>query len=256
VLIHDTDFELNDASQVEAKERTIKRQLELLRADRVRCVHFTRELLAAEAPAKRLFLHFLKSPVEFVKHPEHQYIASVRLQHNRLDGPPAKQRAVGTSESSALGTATDCTMAINCIGYRAQHLESLPFDHANGVVPNIAGRIVAARSEHTSFLPGLYVSGWLKRGPTGIIGTNIWDASETVVAIAEDAQNQRLHEQHTSKGGVDALELDELRTHTLIDYQAWKRLDHYELERGKAEHKARSKVQDIGEMIRIAIGNT
>eukprot|EP00268_Persea_americana_P038081 TRINITY_DN3773_c0_g1_i14.p1 TRINITY_DN3773_c0_g1~~TRINITY_DN3773_c0_g1_i14.p1 ORF type:complete len:110 (+),score=18.96 TRINITY_DN3773_c0_g1_i14:4879-5208(+) len=76
-------------------------------------------------------------------------------------------------------------MVLKSIGYKSVPVNGLPFDHQKGGVPNIQGRVLSDKSEHAILEKGLYVTGWLKRGPTGIIGTNLFCAEETVSSPCE-----------------------------------------------------------------------
>ncbi len=99
----------------------------------------------------------------------------------RLEGPPNRQRAVPTGATETLPAG----LVLRSIGYQSVGVPGLPFDEARSVVRNAAGRV---HGEDGTVLPGLYVAGWLKRGPSGIIGTNIPDARETVGCLLEDLQ--------------------------------------------------------------------
>ncbi len=94
------------------------------------------------------------------------------LTRNRLEGPPFAQIARPTGKSVELA----CGLVFRSIGYRGVAIPGLPFDSAHGTVPHVGGRVL----EGTAAVPGLYVTGWLKRGPTGIIGTNRADSVETI----------------------------------------------------------------------------
>jgi ferredoxin/flavodoxin---NADP+ reductase len=100
------------------------------------------------------------------------------LTRNRLEGPPFAQVARPTDELLEL----DCGLVFRSIGYRGVPICGLPFNQSLGTVPHAGGRVL----EGAAALPGLYVTGWLKRGPTGIIGTNRADSAETVASLLAD----------------------------------------------------------------------
>lgn len=116
-------------------------------------------------------------------------VGAVRFEVTQLEGEAGRQRAVGTGVFEDL----PCGLVLRSIGYRSVPLPGVPFDHERAVVRQQAGRVEG--------VPALYCAGWLKRGPTGIIGTNVDDARETVQSILEDAHSGVFHD----SGLVDAL---------------------------------------------------
>ena len=122
---------------------------------------------------------FLVSPVEVVG--EGGRVTGVRIERNRLvareDG---YMRAVGTGETEVV----PCGMVIRSVGYRGMPLPGVPFDEKRGIVPNEGGRVV--RGVGGAAVPGEYVVGWAKRGPSGVIGTNKADAAATAALMCED----------------------------------------------------------------------
>jgi ferredoxin/flavodoxin---NADP+ reductase len=130
---------------------------------------------AAGAPARELRLRFWLRPVEIEKSAEGT-VGGLRLERTRLteDG-----EFEGTGEFETL----DVQMVLRSVGYQSVPLPGVPFDPKSHTVPNAAGRVLSETGEP---LPGEYVAGWLKRGPTGVIGTNKADAAETVQALLAD----------------------------------------------------------------------
>ena len=143
------------------------------------------------------------------------------------------------------------------IGYRARPLPGLDgdsFDYRKGVVNNVHGKILGSNvPEH-----GLYSSGWLKRGPSGIIGTNIADARDTVASLMFDLEHGRIgnHEVESQKKGRRGLlsMLDE-RNVTVIDWTAYQRIDAAEKSRKRNEGQPREKIVSVKEMILVATKN-
>lgn len=142
-------------------------------------------------PHRTLHLHFLKSPerLDAASSPSDSAASTVRvgtmtLQHNTLERDDrGQQRAVAAPNIPHKTLPADLVIA--SVGYRAVPLAGVPFDAARGTVPHIMGRVVWEAGS-TELVPGLYVSGWLKRGAQGIIGTNLVDSHETAIAVAED----------------------------------------------------------------------
>lgn len=164
----------------------------------MRFVSVSSELLSStsspsSSPVKQVHLRFLLNPIRF----EADSTNPTRLGHvvcerTRLEGEPGQQKAVGTGELESL----PAQLALVSIGYRGVPVPGLKFDNRRGVVVHERGRIDGPSSSSLSSLSvaagdvhgqgGLYASGWLKRGPSGIIGTNIPDAKETVATIVGD----------------------------------------------------------------------
>lgn len=100
----------------------------------------------------------------------------------------------------------------------------------------------------SSVIPGLYVCGWLKRGPTGIIGTNLTDAEETAHSISQD----HAHLQQSTAGRLGLQQLLQQRGVSVIDYAGWERLNNYELQQGRSEGSIRVKCVSLADMLRAA----
>lgn len=164
-------------------------------------------------------------------------VHSVTLATCRLEGGPFEQRARPTAERSELR----CGIVFRCVGFRASALPGLPFDAARGIVPNRQGRVLDGGVP----VPGLYATGWIKRGASGVIGTNRADSGETVRALLEDLPALR-------ERALDAAPLDGLLARSgrrTVDYAGWLRLDALEVARGKPLGKPREKFTDVGEML-------
>ena len=165
------------------------------------------------------------------------------LTRTRLEGPPFVQVARPTDEPVEL----DCGLVFRSIGYRSVPIPGLPFDDTLGTVPHTGGRVRAGAVT----LPGLYVSGWLKRGPTGIIGTNRADSVETVESLLADLSKGCDQEK---RGAETVGELLERRGVRVFDYQNWSMLDTAEISRGKPKGKPREKFTRIDEMLAASAG--
>jgi ferredoxin--NADP+ reductase len=167
------------------------------------------------------------------------------LTRNRLEGPPFAQVAQPTDEQIEL----PCGLVFRSIGYRAAPIAGLPFDMSRGTVPHAGGRVL----DGAATLQGLYVTGWLKRGATGVIGTNRGDSVETVQGLL--AELPRDGEQE--KRGAESLRtLLERRSVRVLDYQSWLRIDSAEIDRGKPKGKPREKFTRIHEMLAFSSAET
>jgi ferredoxin--NADP+ reductase len=127
----------------------------------------------------------------------------------------------------------------------------LPFDAARGTVPNIGGRVVDPAYDDRP-LPGVYVAGWIKRGPTGVIGTNRYCAAETVEAILADHLNARLPQPRRT--GDDLATIVESRRPDAFGVDGWKRIDRHERTEGRRRGRARSKLVEVDAMLTVARG--
>jgi ferredoxin/flavodoxin---NADP+ reductase len=198
---------------------------------------------AGEDWERRIVLRFLLSPVEILAG-EDGRVGAVRLARNELvAASDGSLRAQPTGELETI----EAGLVLRAIGYRGVPLAGVPFDEHRGVIPCEGGRVVGDGGR----CPGEYVVGWIKRGPTGVIGTNKRDAQETVDAIFEDMAAGLLPEPPAPDPG----ELEEtLRTRQpkLVSYAGWSEIDRHERERGEPAGRPRVKLTRIEEMLRVA----
>jgi len=179
---------------------------------------------AAREPSgkpKRLVLRFLQSPVALLGDDR---VEAVELVHNRLEADESGAlRAVATDEHETLPAG----IVFRSVGYRGVELPGVPFDERSGTIPNDRGRVA----------PGVYVAGWIKRGPSGVIGTNKKDAAETAELMLEDLRA-------APRKGRGAEEIDAFllgRNIRLVLYPGWTSID--ELERAAGEKLGRPRVK-------------
>jgi len=186
---------------------------------------------------KRFFVRFFQSPKELRGKGKLQTLV---LERNRLVGEPGKQKARGTGETWAMG----CGALFRSVGYRGVELPGIPFDPDRGIFPNVDGRI--ARDGEA--LGGLYAVGWIKRGPSGVIGTNKPDSIATVKNLLSDLSVIQPCANPNSDAVRDLLANKNVM---VVGYDEWKKIDAAEVERGKAEGKPREKFVTIDEMIDV-----
>ena len=129
-----------------------------------------------------------------------------------------------------------CGLVLRSVGYHGTPLPGLPFDESAGTIPNRGGRVLREDGEP---LAGVYCAGWIKRGPTGVIGTNKKDATETVGLLLEDVHAGRLAPKGVSAAAVDALLAE--RSVRPVVYAGWLSID--ELERAAGEERGRPRVK-------------
>ncbi len=186
---------------------------------------------------KQCHIRFLRSPIE-VRGAER--VESVVLERNALDGEPFNLYARGTGEKEEL----PCGLVFRSVGYRGIAIAGVPFDEKRGVIPNVQGRIV----ESGSPIPGLYAAGWIKRGPSGIIGTNKPDSAETVKALLEDMPFLPPCPRRDSAGMARLLAERGVRAVTYADWQA---IDAVEVARGQTAGKPREKFTRLAEFLAV-----
>ncbi|KAK9830361.1 hypothetical protein WJX72_011281 [[Myrmecia] bisecta] len=198
---------------------------------------------------RHLHLHFLRTPAGILGD-EEGGVSGLRLEQNELQVGQTGlgQRAVGTGRFEEL----KADLVLESIGYRSVPLDGVPFDQDAGIVPNELGRVLGGSSGSQPYERGLYVSGWVKRGPTGIIGTNLVDAGITVECIVEDAMASALPTVPANDCGAQAL-VAAIQDHgkQVVSFADWQKIDAAEVERGKAVGKPREKFTDVDEMLAV-----
>jgi ferredoxin--NADP+ reductase len=206
----------------------------------------------ADRDGRTIELRFFTSPVEILGDGR---VEAVRVERNRLEpGPDGRMRAVGTGETEVV----ECGLVLRSIGYKGTGLDGLPFDEAGGVIPNDHGRVVEPDSGQQ--VPGQYVVGWIKRGPSGVIGTNKKDAQDTVDALLADVAEGRIPEpgidpdtpgrEADEVSGIEAL-LEE-RAPDFVSFDAWREIDRAEVARGEPQGRPRVKFTTLEEMLEAA----
>jgi ferredoxin--NADP+ reductase len=173
-------------------------------------------------------------------------VRALRLVRNRLeDDGRGGARAVATDRTEELPV----DLVFRSVGYRGMPVPGLPFDERGGTVPHDRGRVVSAGAP----LPGVYVSGWIKRGPSGVIGTNKPDAAETVESILADAAAGVLPDP-TGGDGTAVEALVRSRQPCVVAYDDWTRIDAAEVARGAGCGRPRVKCTTVEEYLAAARG--
>jgi ferredoxin/flavodoxin---NADP+ reductase len=140
-----------------------------------------------------------------------------------------------------------CGLVLRSVGYRAVPLPDVPFEERRFVLPNERGRVLTPDGDP---LPGVYAVGWIKRGPTGILGTNKRDAEETVSCLVEDLGARTLTPPASGAEEIDALLAE--RCPGLVTVEGWRAIDGQELERGRSEQRPRVKLASRDELLDAA----
>jgi len=190
---------------------------------------------------KRVELRFLRTPLEIQGDGRVERIVAAV---NRLEvDESGAVRARATDETETI----ECGMVLRSIGYLGTGIDGVPYDAAAGVIPNERGRVTGDGSKPH---PGHYVVGWIKRGPTGVIGTNKKDAQETIETLLEDAAAGTLPERDAGADALPALLAG--RGVDFIEYDGWQEIDALEQERGAAAGRPRIKLTAFEELLAAA----
>ena len=210
---------------------SVRRNLEMLRE------------LAARRPvgrSHRIELRFCRSPVEILGDGDDGRVEGLRVVRNRLDDG----RAVPTGEEEVI----PCGLVIRAIGYRGRPLPGVPFDERRGLIRNDGGRVC---EEDGTPRTGEYAVGWIKRGPSGVIGTNKKCASDTVAQLLDDLHAGRLPE--PAAPGGDAVEAWlRARVPGLVTWSGWQAIDEHEQGLGAPHGRPRVKLVRVPEMLAVA----
>jgi ferredoxin/flavodoxin---NADP+ reductase len=207
------------------------------------------EEYARRSPAgrpRRIELRFLRTPLEVIGDGPEGRVCGLRVGRNRIE--PDADGALHAVPTGAEETI-ECGLVLRSIGYRGRPLPGVPFDERRGVIRNDGGRVTGSDG---SPLPGEYVVGWIKRGPSGVIGTNKKDATDTVAKLFEDAQAARLNRPAEGEADGDGVERWlRSRVPALVTWDGWKSIDAHEVARGEPQGRPRVKLVRVPEMLAL-----
>ena len=229
-VVDSSTLQLNEASQKELESpegRTNVKNFEVFK-------DFANRDLTKKN--RSCFFRFLEGPIELMGT---ERLEGILLAKNSLIGDPFKQRAEKTGET----VEQKCGILFRSIGYNGIPIEGVPFDEKEGIFPNDKGRLL----DNGSVVNGVYVTGWIKRGPSGIIGTNKPDSAETVNCLLEDIEKID-GEKPGNSGIMKILSEKQIRS---VNYDGWKKIDEAEVKRGEPKGKPREKFTRIEEMLDI-----
>jgi len=230
VLVDPAELELDAASEAElaAASNLVQRNVELLREFATR---------SPSGKPRSVRLRFRASPVAILGE---ERVEGIEIAHNRLEPDASGSvRAVATDEREVI----PCGIVFRSVGYHGVGLPGAPFDTASGTMPNAGGRVL---DEGGQPIAGVYCAGWIKRGPTGVIGTNKKDATETVDLLLEDARAGRLASGQAD-GTIDALLAS--RGVEVVTYAGWEAIDALERARGEEQGRPRVKLCTWDELL-------
>ena len=245
MVIDERDFAFDDPYV----EETLLKNKQVVVISRImnawRDVQREREAAAGEGaqtaeggrPTRRLHLHFWSKPVEVVT--EDGRVAGLKIERTRPDGEGG---IIDTGEFEIVPVQS----LYRAVGYYGSPVDEIPFDSVAGVIPNVQGRVLSADNAP---LPGVYATGWIKRGPIGLIGHTKSDAMETIECLIED-RNTWWQPEATETGAIPALLTERGVEYTTIE--GWQRIDEHERALGEAQGRERVKVVPRDEMTRIS----
>lgn len=186
---------------------------------------------------KRIFFRFLLSPIKIRGTAR---VQELLLGRNELYGPSGNRQVRSTGETERLA----CGLVFRSIGYRGVALPGVPFNDRHGVIPNENGRV----TENGKPVPGLYAAGWIKRGPSGVIGTNKPCSNETVGKLLEDMPGLVPCEHPNTDPVLELLRARGARPVSMAD---WRIIDAAEILRGQAVRKPRERFATVHEMLAL-----
>jgi ferredoxin/flavodoxin---NADP+ reductase len=234
VVVDPAELELDAASAAELETATplVRRNFDVLRD------------FASREPGgkvRSIRLRFRVSPVAILGDEE---VEGVEVVSNRLEADAnGRVRAIPSDGREIIPAG----IVFRSVGYHGVRLAGTPFDERTGTMPNEGGRVL---DESGEVVPGVYCAGWIKRGPTGVIGTNKKDATETIDLLLDDAREGRLSQAGVS--GIDDLLAE--RDAEVVTYDGWKAIDELERARGAEHGRPRVKLCTWDELLAVGHG--
>ncbi|MBN1202640.1 MAG: FAD/NAD(P)-binding protein [Anaerolineae bacterium] len=234
VIVAPQELELDPLSRAyiqSGEDRAAQRNIEIL-------TDYSRQ--PPSGKPRRIIMRFLRSPVEIIGSERVEAIKVVANELYKREDGSLRPRPTGQTEVIPVG------LVFRSIGYRGVPLPGVPFDQSSGTIPNDQGRILDANGQH---VVGEYAVGWIKRGPTGIIGTNKPDSQQTVdLALTDAAQGIHIKPTEPAREAIDSLL--HKRGVRVVSYADWHILDRLEQERGQAVGRPRIKFSRVDDMLR------
>lgn len=230
MIVHEEDFDYDEASR-----RAIETNKQITVIDRVFTQWRARETGSA---SRRLHLHFFAKPLDVLTDAEGR-VAGFRYERTEPDGHGGVR---GTGEIREVAVQS----VYRAVGYFGSPLDGIPFDERHGVIPNHEGQVLDHDNQK---VPGVYATGWIKRGPVGLIGHTKSDAMETIQHLVTDQASWWNPSDPDEQSVVDLLDS---RGVLYTNLDGWHRLDAHEVALGAPHGRERVKVVPRDEMIRIS----
>ena len=234
VVVYPEDFEFDEGSQAAISSSNQTKQVVKTLTDWTLDNYAGSPSLTA---SRRIHLHFLHQPVEVLG--EDGKVTGLRT-----------ERTVLTGDGNVTGTGQfhdwPVQAVYRAVGYHGSELVDVPYDERAGVIRNVEGRVVDVEGDH---IPGLYTTGWIKRGPVGLIGHTKSDASETIAHLVADAPGIERAPERDPQAIVEFLASRDV---PVVEWDGWLRVDAHEKQLGEGEGRPRVKVVEREELTRIA----
>ena len=228
-IVYDEDFQYDEGSQeaIDSNNQTrvMVKTLEDLRGN---------EITGAK---RRLHLHFFSAPVEILE--KDGKVAGIKIERTKLDG-------TGNVKPTGEFREFPIQAVYRAVGYFGSELTEVPFDEKAGVIPNNKGRVLDSEGKH---IQGIYATGWIKRGPVGLIGHTKSDAIETIAQIIEDKNNWW---DPSSPSEDSIIELLTSRNIDFVGWPEWLRIDAEEKRLGEAQERERIKLVEREDFLTVA----
>jgi ferredoxin--NADP+ reductase len=228
-IVYDEDFQYDEGSQkaIDSNNQTrvMVKTLEELRSN---------EITGAK---RRLHLHFFSAPVEILE--QDGKVAGIKIERTQLDG-------TGNVKPTGEFREFPIQAVYRAVGYFGSELSEIPFDEKAGVIPNDKGRVLDSDGKH---IHGVYATGWIKRGPVGLIGHTKSDAIETIAQIIEDKNNWW---QPASPSEDSITDLLTSRKIEFVGWPEWLRIDAEEKRLGEAQERERIKLVEREDFLTVA----
>jgi ferredoxin--NADP+ reductase len=228
-IVYDEDFQYDEGSQkaIDSNNQTrvMVKTLEELRSN---------EITGAQ---RRLHLHFFSAPIEILE--QDGKVSGIKIERTQLDG-------TGNVKPTGELREFPIQAVYRAVGYFGSELSEVPFDEKAGVIPNDKGRVLDSDGKH---IQGVYATGWIKRGPVGLIGHTKSDAIETIAQIIEDKNNW------WSPASPSEDSITELLTSRKIDFVGWPewlKIDSEEKRLGEAQERERIKLVEREDFLTVA----
>jgi ferredoxin/flavodoxin---NADP+ reductase len=228
-IVYDEDFQYDEGSQkaIDSNNQTrvMVKTLEELRSNEI------------SGAKRRLHLHFFSAPVEILE--QHGKVAGIKIERTELDG-------TGNVKPTGEFREFPIQAVYRAVGYFGSELSEVPFDEKAGVIPNDKGRVLDSDGKH---IHGVYATGWIKRGPVGLIGHTKSDAIETIAQIIEDKSNWW---QPASPSEDSITHLLISRKIDFVGWPEWLRIDAEEKRLGEAQERERIKLVEREDFLTVA----
>ena len=222
IIVSEDDFDFDEGSEEALRASNQQRQVVKT------LTNYAMEDPESHTASRRIHIHLFQSPVEILAD-ENGNVSAIRTERTELTGD-------GSVRGTGVITTWPVQAVYRAIGYYSSPVPGLPFDKRAGVVPNVEGRVIdsdTTKNEDAPVIPGIYATGWIKRGPVGLIGSTKSDAQQTISHLVEDAEAGRLHATSSEVGHEAMVALLRERGVEFTTWEGWELLDAYEAALGE-----------------------